>query len=82
MELCNLERFHVRKSDSTNQESKEEFGTEEKAKGRGVPVIHTSPADRGVTIVAFVGHFGVQGELFGEHVIGTPAESPGEVVAG
>ena len=33
MELRNLERFHVRKSDSTNQESKEEFGTEEKAKG-------------------------------------------------
>ena len=40
------------------------------------------PVDRGMTIVALVGHFCVQRELFGEHVVGAPAESPGEGVAG
>ena len=60
----------------------EQLRTEQEPEGRGVPIVHLSPADRGMTIVALVGHFRVQRELFGEHVVGTPAESPGEVVAG
>jgi len=59
MEPRIFEGVHVRKSASNVQKLKEEFGAEEKAKGRGVPVVHTSPADRGVTIVALVSHFGV-----------------------
>lgn len=82
MEPRNLEGFHVRKSDSNIQKLKEEFGAEEKAEGRGVPVVHASPADCGVTIVALIGHFRVQRKLSSEHVVGTPAESPGEVVTG
>ena len=48
----------------------------------GVDTEGRFPVDRGVAIVARVGHFCVQRELFGEHVVGAPAESPGEGVAG
>ena len=70
------------KSASNIQKLKEEFGTEEEAEGRGVPVVVEVPVHRRMSVIAFIGHFCVQRELFGEHVIGAPAESPGEVVAG
>jgi len=60
----------------------EHLHTEQEAEGRGIPIVYLSPADRGVTIVALVGHFCVQRKLFGEHIVSAPAESPGEVVAG
>ena len=82
MEPRNLEAFHVRKSDSHIQKLKEEFGAEEKAEGRGVPVIIATPVYRRMSIVALIGHFRIQRELSGEHVVGAPAESPGECVAG
>ena len=35
-----------------------------------------------MSVIALIGHFCIQRELFGEHVVGTPAEAPGEGVAG
>ena len=69
-------------SASDIQKLKEKFDADEETKRRGVPIVYANPIDRGVTIVALIGHLCVQRELFGEHVIGAPAESPGEVVAG
>ena len=63
-------------------ELKEEFDANEETKRRGVPIVYTNPVDRGVTIVTLVGHFCVHRELFGEHVVGAPAESPGQVITG
>ena len=60
----------------------EHLRTEQEAEGRGIPIVYLKAADRGVTIVALVGHFCVQRKLFGEHVIYAPAESPSEGVAG
>ena len=69
-------------SASDIQKLKEEFDANEETKRRSVPIVYANPIDRGVTIVALVGHFCIQRELFGEHVVGAPAESPGEVIAG
>jgi hypothetical protein len=69
-------------SASDIQKLKEQFGAEEKTEGRSVPIVYANPVDRGVTIVALVGHFRIQRELFGEHVVGAPTESPSERVAG
>ena len=77
-----FQRFHGLTSASYIQKLKEEFDANEETKRRSVPIIYTNPVDRGVTIVTLVGHFCVHRELFGEHVVGAPAESPGQVITG
>ena len=82
MEPSGYGRLHASTSSSDIQNLQEKFDAEEKAEGRGIPIVYANPVDRGVTIVALVGHFCIQRELFCEHVVGTPAESPGEIIAG
>ncbi len=60
----------------------EHLHTEQESEGRGVPIVPAFPVDRRMSVVALIGHFCVQREHFGEHVVGAPAESPGEGVAG
>jgi len=74
--------FHVAQAASNIQKLKEEFGAEEEAEGRGVPVVHALPADRGMTIVALVGHFCIQRELFGEHVVAPHPSRQAKVLLG
>ena len=76
------EGFHALRSASDIQKLKEEFDANEETKRRGVPIVYASAIDRDMPVIALIGHFRVQSELFGEHIIGAPAESPGEVVAG
>jgi hypothetical protein len=76
------EGFHAITSASDIQKLKEEFDTNEETKRRRVPIVYSIAIDHGMPVIALIGHFCVQRELFGEHVIGAPAESPGEVIAG
>ena len=60
----------------------EHLRAEQEAKRGRVPIVIADPIHCDMSVVPFVGHFCVQRELFGEHVVSAPAEPPGEVVAG